>query len=134
MLELFDKRYKAISNVFVETYTGEKYIFPAPIYIYGTIENETKNLKNRLEIRYDSFWDSLFILDYHFSFFAYLLTFEYRLETILIQNLIKKECSSDAYGYKGSFQFLNEDVILNISDDEVYDQYKQIYETVLNDN
>ena len=43
MIQIFDKKYKAISNIFVTTYDDNKYVFPSPMSIEMTIANEEKN-------------------------------------------------------------------------------------------
>jgi hypothetical protein len=132
MIHVFDKHYKAISNIFVETHEGHKYTYPAPIDIYATIEDERKNLKNMIEFRVSSYLDSILPLTYNFSIFTYLLTFDYTIDTLYIASLMKTNTSSESYGYKGTFSFSNDNVMMNIGKTEIYDEYDKI-KTILQD-
>lgn len=130
MIEVFDKKYKAISNLYVTNYDSKTYIYPSPFYVHATIENETRNLKNRLEVKVDTYNASILTLDYYFDLFFYLFSFEYKIDTILIRNCIKEDTNQDINGYKGSFRFLNNDILLNLGNTELYDKYNKIQASV----
>lgn len=125
MLILFDKKYKACSNLFVHTVEDEKFVYPAPLSIYASIEDEQRQLKNQIRFKFNSYYDSILTLDFHFSVFMYLLTYEYRMETILIEGLQKEELVSESNGYGGIYNFMNTSVLLNIGEQEIYDDYKK---------
>lgn len=125
MIELFDKRYYAISNLFISDYEGKEYVFPSPLSFIATMENEAKQLKNRIEIIFSNFYDSPLILPYSFDLFFYLLTFEYTIHTFKGVDLLVIDKSSDTRGHKGTYSFINDRITLNIGDTEIYDDYKK---------
>jgi len=125
-IEIFEKKYKAVSNLFTRDIESNDYVFPAPLSIYGTIENETKNTKNILEFKFNSYYDSILIIDNYFQLFFYLLDFEYKLGTVLVENIIKTESNTDMYGYKGKYSFMEGNILLNIGTEEIYDDYCKI--------
>lgn len=125
MIELFNKKYKASSNIFVNTVENDKYTYPAPIGVYATIEDEQKNLKNQVKFKFSSYYDSLLTIDFHFSAFMYLLTYDYHIETVYIEGLEKEEITTEINGYGGVYNFMNSNVLLNIGEEEIYDDYKK---------
>lgn len=125
MLEVFNKRYRACSNIFVQTLEGDKYTFPAPLSLYGTIEDVQKDLKNEIKFTFSSYYNSLLILDFQFSIFMYLLSFDYHIDTIYIEGLEKEDIISEVQGYSGVYNFMNTNILVNMGADEIYDQYKK---------
>lgn len=123
MIDIFDKKYKAISNLFIKTYEEKDYTFPSPLSFIATIENEKENKKNRVEIVVPSYYDSVLILDHYFNVFAYLLTFDYKIDSIIFNNLVRLDINSDTRGYKGIYSFINEDVSMNLGQTEIYDNF-----------
>lgn len=132
-IQLFDKPYKSCSNLFVDTYTGEEYCFPSPFFISATIENETKKTTNKLELGFVSFNESPLILDYSFSLFFFVLNFEYKIESFYFPVLMKQESNPESFGYKGIYTFNSQDVISNIGNTEIYDDYIKIQASIQND-
>jgi len=126
MITVFNKNYKAVSNIFVHTVEDEKFTYPAPLSLCATIEDDAKHLKNQVKFKFASYYDSILVLDFHFSIFVYLLTHDYRLHTLYIAGLEKEEISTELYGYGGTYNFSNVNVLLNIGEEEIYDQYRQI--------
>lgn len=126
MLNIFNKKYKACSNLFVTTLEGAEYTFPAPLEVHAMIEDENKNLINKVDFKVSSYLDSILTLDINFSIFAYLLTHDYRLDCVYIADVIKESVSPDSDGYKGTFRFLNENVSMNIGMEEIYDRYVKV--------
>lgn len=130
-LVIFDKKYKCISNLFVEKDNSNttkciNFVYPYPLEVYGTIENEEKNTKNNLDLTFSSYYDSILIIDSYFSLFFYLLDFDYTITTMYFRNIIKNKSNSEINGYKGSYNFTNDNIILNISEDEVENEYNKI--------
>ena len=122
-LDIFNKRYKACSNLFVKTIENKDYIFPSPLHIYATIEDENKNTRNLIEFKFDSFYDSILILNGYFDIFLCLLDFEYKITTLYIESIINTSTSSEGYGYKGSYLFSNENLVLNITEKDFYNDF-----------
>lgn len=131
-INIFDKKYKACSNIFTETVEQNNYIFPYPTYIYATIENESKNTRNLIEFKFSSFYDSILILDGYFDIFFYLLDFDYKITTLHIKNILLESSNQDMYGYKGSYLFSNGNLILNVTEDNYYDDYCKICKSKTN--
>lgn len=125
MIEVFNTKYKAVSNIYVHTIEDEKYTYPAPLYVYATIEDEQKNLKNQVKFRFSSYYDSILTIDFHFSAFMYLLTYDYHIVTLYIEGLEKEEITSEVSGHGGVYNFMNTNVLLNLGEDELYDRYKK---------
>lgn len=125
MIELFNRKYKAVSNLFVRTIEEDNFVYPAPLSVYGTLENNDKNLNNEIEFRFSSYYDSILTLDYNFCLTLFLLTPYYIIEVISIEDIIKKEDSLDTYGYKGKFSFQDGSLTMNILETDIYDLYKK---------
>lgn len=125
-IELFDKPYKSCSNLIIDTYTGEEYCFPSPFSISATIENDTKNTSSKIEFGFKSFSESPLILDYTFSLLLFVLNFEYKIESFYFPVLMKQESSPESYGYKGVYTFISKDIISNIGNTEIYDDYLKV--------
>ena len=121
----------SISNLFVRTYEQEDFCFPAPIVVHATIEKESEDTLNELEMTFSSYLDSILIFDTPFSLFFYLLTNEYKIETIFFRVVRKKKTEQEISGYKGIFEFNSgDDLIMNIGEIDIYDDYKnQIKQT-----
>lgn len=131
MIDIFNKKYKAISNIFVKTIEDDDFVFPSPISVYAIIEDEQKNLINKIDFKFSSYQDSILTLDVYFSIFAYLLTFDYKIEILHIANLTKESVQQDMHGYKGTYKYLNEDVSMNIGLDEIYDLYRKVKKDII---
>jgi len=129
-IKVFDKTYKSCSNLFVDTYIGEEFCFPSPISIFATIENEPKNIQNKLEVVFSSYNESILTLDYTFSLFFFLLNFEYKIETFHFPVLMKQESSPETYGYKGIYTFNSAELLTNQGTTEIYDQYLKVKASV----
>lgn len=125
MLDLFGKKYTACSNLFIYTLEGDRYTYPAPLSIEGTLENADKNTHNQLEIRFSSYLDSPMVIPSVFRMTAFLLTPYYIIEVISIDSLLKKEDIIDTYGYKASFSFQDGSLSMNILDGDIYDPYSR---------
>ena len=125
-IKIFDKTYKACSNLFVETIEEQRYTYPAPILIYGTIESESKNTKNNLELKFNSYYDSILTINSYFNLFFYILDFEYKLSTMYFKNILKSESNSEMYGYKGSYVFTEGNILMNVIEDNIYNDYNKI--------
>lgn len=123
MLEVLNKRYKAISNLFVHTLEDEHHVYPAPISVYVSIEDENKDIKNTVKLGFTSFHDSVLPITY-FSLFFYLLSYEYKIETFYVEGLEKVETSTDLHGYTGTYKFVEGSILLNLGEEELYDKYK----------
>ena len=130
MIQIFDKKYKAISNIFVTTYDDNKYVFPSPMSIEMTIANEERNQKDRLVAVFNNYYESILVLDNYFSCFFYLLNFEFRIETMIIPVLQKLEDGHDMHGYKGIYTFQSENISINIGKDEIYESYKRLHNLI----
>lgn len=133
MLNIFGVKYKAISNLFVDTVEGESFTFPAPIALYAAIEETDTSSKNIFDIKVNSVQDSILSLSSSYlSLFFYALSFEYKVNVFYLDNLIlSSDIQSDMYGYKGTYQFVNTNIAMNIGLDEVFDQYKKIKDSML---
>lgn len=125
MIDIFNKKYKACSNIFVHTLEDARYTYPAPLSVYATIKDEQKNLKTQIKFKFASYYDSILTLDFHFSAFMYLLSHEYRIETLYIARLEKEEITTESSGYGGIYNFNDIDVVFNIGEAEIYDRYKK---------
>lgn len=131
MIKLFDERYLAISNLVVKTYDGQSYVFPSPLTVYATIENENKNTKNEITFKFQSFSESPLILEYTFSCFFYLLTPYYKINTMYFGVLQKENVQQEHTGYKATYSFNNESLVANIGNTEIYDEFKKISKTTV---
>lgn len=129
MIDIFRKRYKACSNLFVNTLENENLVFPSPISLCAIIEDEQKSLVNELELKVTSYEDSPLTLNVSFSLFFYLLTFDYKMESFYVDNLTKASSNQEMDGYKGLYRFVNTDVAMNIGLDEIYARYMKIKNT-----
>lgn len=125
MIEIFGKKYRAASNIFVETIEDSDLVYPSPLSLCATIEDEQKHLKNELKFKFSSYYDSILVLDFQFSIFMYLLSYDYRIETLYIDKIEKKEVNNEMGGYGGTYSFDNMDVLINFGEDEIYDRYKK---------
>ena len=125
MIEVFNKKYKACSNIFVHTLEDEKFTFPAPLALYATIEDVQKDLKNEIKFTFSSYYNSLLILDFQFSVFMYLLSYDYHIDTIYIEGLEKEDVISEVQGYSAIYNFMNTNILVNMGADEIYDDYKK---------
>lgn len=128
MLNIFNKKYKAISNLFIETAEGDKFTFPAPISLLINIETNETETKNVFEIKVNSVEDSILSLSSsYFSISFFLLTYEYTIDILYIDNiLLMSDVQSDMHGYKGTYQFVTNSVSMNIGEDEIYDKYSKL--------
>lgn len=131
MIEVFDKKYKAISNLFVETYTSNSYTFPSPIEINAKIGNDTKKTKNEMKMVFSSYLDSILIVPYYFDLFFYCLSFEYKIDTILLRNILLVDYRQELNGYKAEYRFLSDDITINFGDTEIYDNYRKDEKTTI---
>lgn len=123
MLNLFNKKYKAVSNIFVHTVEDKKYTFPAPISIYANIGNEQNGGCNEIHFKFSNYLDSFLPLSFHFSVFMFLLSHDYRIDAIYIEGLNKKEDTTEVSGYGATFNFLDTKLLVNLGEDEIYDDY-----------
>ncbi|MGL5923681.1 hypothetical protein [Chroococcidiopsis sp.] len=121
MIDIFSKRYLAVSNAFVTTIEGDVFVYPAPLSVHGTIEDESKSTKSRFEFHVSSYTDSFLALNSPHSIFLYLLSMEYTIDTLYIQYLRKEEVRQEVGGYKGIYDYVNQDVAMNMSIEEVSD-------------
>lgn len=129
MIKLFDRPYLAVSNLIVQTYEGLSYVFPSPLSVEATIENEDKNIKNQLIFRFSNYNESLLVLPYTFSLFMYLLTPLYTIDTMYFRVLKKITSAPEVNGYKGIYEFSNfntDDLIINEGTEEIYDCFNKI--------
>lgn len=129
MLQVFDKRYKAVSNLFINTYEGFEYIFPSPLSIEATIDNEIEKTKSEIIFIFSNFYDSPLVLDYYFNCFMYLLKYDYKIDTLYIRDLIHKQDNSETNGHKVIYGFLTENLTLNLGETEIYDKFKKLEKT-----
>jgi hypothetical protein len=130
MLRLFNKEYKSISNLFVRTIEEEDFVYPFPLSLEATMENESQNTKNEIEIRFGSYFDSILTLDYRFQLTFFLLTPYYNIEVVSFSELVKLEDMLDTYGYKGKFGFQDGDISMNLLDTDIYPGYKKFEKTL----
>jgi hypothetical protein len=129
MLNIFDKSYKACSNLIIEDIEGNKYIYPSPLEIHATIENESKNTKNEISFKFTSYYDSIIVIKSYFKLFFITLDFEFGLTSFYFKSIIQKENSNDMSGHKVMYIFNNDDLILNIAnnlDNNIYNEYTKI--------
>lgn len=133
MLNIFGKKYKAISNLFIETVEGDKLTFPAPISLHINIENNETESKNVFDIKVSSIEDSILSLSSaYFSLCFYLLSFEYKIDIVFMDMvMLSSDITSDTTGYKASYQFLSNNVSMNLGQDEIFNKYKQLKEDML---
>lgn len=124
MIDIFGKRYKSISSIFVDTIEDEHFVYPYPLSVKGTLENAEKGVANELEFRFASYFDSPLVLDSSFDLCFYCLTPYYQIEVIAVQGVFKKEDILDTYGYKGVFSFQDGSVSMNILETDIYDKFK----------
>jgi hypothetical protein len=124
MLKLFNKQYKAISNLLVTTIEEEHLVYPYPLSAIGTTYNESDNTQNQIEFRFSNYFDSILTLDYSFNLTFFLFTPLYRLEIMTVEQIVKAEDMADSYGYKGIFKFQDGALRMNIMAEDTYDKYK----------
>lgn len=125
MIKLFNKTYKAISNLYITTIEEEEFVYPFPLSVMATMENESENTKNEIEFRFSSYFDSILTLDYSFHLTCFLFTPLYVIEVMSVKDLIKTEDMMDTYGYKGKFSFQDGSLGMNILQTDIYDRYKK---------
>lgn len=125
MIDIFGKKYKAISNLFIHTVEDEHHVFPAPLSMLATLDNNDKNTTNQLELRFSSYFDSVLPLDFSFRFTCFLLTPYYSIEVLSIEDLVKKEDIIDTYGYKATFGFQDGAISMNLMGTDIYDKFKK---------
>lgn len=125
MIEIFKQKYKAISNLYVDTIEGDSYVYPAPIKFCATIEDSEKGSKSQLTVGVTSYLDSILTLEYQFSLFFYLYSFDYVIRTVHLVGLNKLSTSSELYGSSGIFSFDSGNVLLNIQEEDTYGSYKK---------
>lgn len=131
MLNIFDKSYKACSNLMIEDIEGNKYTYPSPLEIHATIENESKNTKNEISFKFTSYYDSIIVIKSYFKLFFIALDFEFGLTSFYFKSIIQKENSNDTNGHKVTYIFNNDDLILNITtnldnNNNIYNEYTKI--------
>ena len=126
-IEVLNKGYRAVSPIFVETIEGDKFTYPAPVYmnIHMPSADEGKSQPNTFEVRYPTYVHGILPLDFYFSAFFYLMTFDYKLSTFHVEGLVKDSVDTTMYGYKGIFYFEDGNVNINIGTEEIYDDYKK---------
>jgi hypothetical protein len=125
MLRLFNKNYKAISNLMVTTIEEETFVYPYPLSAIGTTYNEAENTQNQIEFRFSSYFDSILTLDYNFNLTFFLFTPLYRMEIMTVESILKSEDMADSYGYKGIFKFQDGALRMNMMSTDIYDKYKK---------
>lgn len=126
MLDIFDKKYKACSNLFIEDIEENEYTYPFPLDVCGTIENESKETHNEITFKFNSYYDSILVIKSYFKLFFVALDFEYNITSFYFKRVIQKSTSSEMSGYKGTYIFSNDDLILNIAsnlDNNIYNDY-----------
>jgi hypothetical protein len=131
MITVFNKRYKSISNLFIETYEGYEYTFPSPISLNADVADEKENRSHEFEFLFSNYYDSLLILDYYFDCFFYLLGYDYKIDTLFVKNLLHKSDNQEMNGHRAIYSFMPDDLTLNLGDDEVYDRYKKFEKTAV---
>lgn len=132
-IELFRRKYRAISNVFVSDIESNNYTYPYPIEICATIStgsDDSTNNANDITFRYESFYDSMFTLDGPLNVDFYVLALDYSIEHFLFGQIILKEVNTDAHGYKGTYSYQDSLLVTNIcsENEKVYKVYKDYYE------
>jgi hypothetical protein len=130
MIDLFGKKYIAISNLFVYTIEEERYTFPCPLSAVATLENGDKNTTNSIEFRFSSYFDSILVLDSAFKLTCFLLTPYYGVEVLSVEDMIKKEDTMDTYGYKASFSFQEGALSMNIMQKDIYSSFKKFQKEI----
>ena len=127
-IKILGKSYRAVSPIFVETLESESYTYPAPIYlnIYMPGAKDSDSKINTFEVRYPSFTHSILPLDFYFSAFMYLLTFDYKLSTFHVEGLTKDSVDTTMHGFKGIFNFEDGNVNTNVGLEEIYDDFKKV--------
>lgn len=125
MIDLFGKKYIAISNLFVYTIEEDRYTFPCPLSATATLESSDKNTVNQIEFRFSSYFDSILVLDCSFRLTCFLMTPYYGIEVLSIEDLVKKEDTIDTYGYKAVFGFQEGALSMNIMHTDIYPSYKK---------
>lgn len=133
MLLIFGKKYKAISNLFVETIEGESFVFPAPLAIHAEILDGEESFKTKFEIKNPNVQDSIFSLGAtYLSLLFYGLNHEYKIDVVYIENMIlDSDISSDMFGYKGNYSFISDNISMNIGTDEIFDKYKKLKDSMI---
>ena len=129
MIQCFDKKYYAISNLFTQSCDGDFFTFPAPYHILLNSDFKSNNV---LEISYANFYDSPFILDYIFRLFFYVLFYDGTIETIYLESVsLKQEPCNESYGYKGIYSFDSHFSQTNISKEQFYGKLHDLKQTLL---
>jgi hypothetical protein len=123
MIEVFESKYRAVSPVYVNTIEGYEWVYPSPLSLCVTIEDEQRQTKNEATFTFSNYYDSILVINFQFSIFMYLLSFDYHIDTLCIEGLEKKEDRNEANGYGGVYSFMNTLVLLNKGEEEVYDDY-----------
>lgn len=131
MIYVFNEYFKACSNIFITNIEEETSVFPSPLSLNISTDNDNSENSNKqtiLEIKVNSYLDSFLPLNKNFSFFVYLLNQEYIIKTIYIGNLIKESVNQEIGGYKGRYRFTTDSVAMNIGLNNVYDKYVKVRE------
>jgi hypothetical protein len=123
MITVLDKKYQSCSNIFVDTAEGDEYIFESPYSLNIKIDSETE--KANIEIVNPDFFRSILCLTTYYSFFIYLLSLEYKIDSIYIENIEKQEVQQTSNGSKGIYVFAPSAIIINYGITEVFDDYKK---------
>lgn len=131
MIQVFDKRYKSISNLFISTYEGFEYVFPSPQSCSATMGKEVENTNNEIVFVFSNYYDSPLVVDYYFDCFFYLLTYEYTLDTVYLKNLLHSSDMSETNGHKAIYNFISDDLTLNLGEQEIYDDYQRFKKTAV---
>lgn len=114
-IKIFDVDYKAVSNLFVETFEEHSFCFPAPTRLHVTIGKEDSDSGvSELKLTCQSYLDSPFIVDYYLDLFFYVLGNDFQLSTFLFKQISMKETSLDMDGYSGTYIFNPSLVVNNI--------------------
>ena len=128
-IDCFNQKYFAVSNLFIRTGDGDFFTFPAP---YALKFDSDFQASNMLEVCYANYYESPLIVDYIFSLFFYLFSFDGTVETMYLQSVwLKEEPRNESYGYKAIYAFDSQSVLSNLTEKQFYGDITSIKQTIL---
>ena len=131
-INIFNKNYKAVSNLYVRDIEENDLVYPAPIGMCVKIKEDDKDV-NKLYLYVTSYLDSPLTLDYYIHLFFYVLGEDFTLNTFLFKQIVLQETTPEVQGHKGTYSFEPNQVVSNVSylDNEVIHKLYQKHEKTL---
>ena len=79
----------ACSNLFVADCDGNRLVYPAPYHLEVRLGDDSQK-SDEIELAVNSYFESIFMVEYFFSLFFFVLGYDGTLSSYIFDNVTKK--------------------------------------------